>query len=322
MVRDRYHGFYDGASLGKEVSDMTVSNARRPTVILASKAGRLGNRLFQSAHFMGNALAKGYRLFNPSLGEYAQLFEGSNKDPLCGFPQHWRQEDPEFADSCRQVLFQGVQFIGRAAKWGIFPGVRVIDIRRFDEMEEGDIDLNGPIFGELLASGKLILPMGWKFSDHSGMREYRKEIVRYFTPVEPIRNLSEKVVSYARETGDLLVGVHIRQDDYRQWKNGVHFYETERYAQWMREHLERNPGRKVVYLVCASNALNEPLFAGLPIVKGPGFPAGDLHALSLCDKIIGPPSTFSAWASYHGGVPLCVLYDLTSTVLDENFIGW
>jgi len=292
----------------------------KATVIIASKAGRLGNRLFQAAHFMGNALTKGFRLFNPSLGEYAQLFEGSARDPLCGFPQFRRQEDPEFADSCRQVLFQGVQFIGWAARWGIVPGVRVIDIRRFDEMEEGDVDLNGPIFGELLTSGKIILPMGWKFSDHSGMREYREDIVRYFTPVESIKKQSEKVVAYARKTGDLLVGVHIRQDDYRQWKNGVHFYETERYAQWMRELLERNPRRKVVYLVCSSNALNESLFAGLPIVKGPGFPAGDLHALSLCDKIIGPPSTFSAWASYYGGVPLCVLCNTTTSLAAENFL--
>jgi hypothetical protein len=295
---------------------------KRSIVIIASKAGRLGNRLFQSAHFMGNALSKGYRLFNPSLADYAHLFEGSARDPFCGFPQCWRQEDSEFADSCRQVLFQGVQFIGWVATWGIVPGVRVVDIRRFDGMEEGDIDLNGPIFGELLTSGKLILPMGWKFSDHSGMREYRKEIVRYFTPVESITKPAERVVSHAREMGDLLIGVHIRQDDYRQWKSGIHYYETERYAQWMTELSERNLGRRIVFLVCASNAYDETLFTDFSVVKGPGFPAGDLHALSLCDKIIGPPSTFSGWASYHGGAPLCVLHDISSTVSDENFIVW
>ena len=30
----------------------------------------------------------------------------------------------------------------------------------------------------------------------------------------------------------------------------------------------------------------------------------DLYALSRCDYIIGPPSTFSQWASYYGHVPL------------------
>jgi hypothetical protein len=122
--------------------------------------------------------------------------------------------------------------------------------------------------------------------------------------------------------GDLVVGVHIRQDDYRHWKNGIYFYETERYAQWMMELTARNPDKKIVFLVCASNSLDESLFTGLSVVKGPGFPAGDLHALSLCDKIIGPPSTFSGWASYHGAVPLCVLRDASISVAPENFVGF
>jgi hypothetical protein len=292
----------------------------KSTVVIASKAGRLGNRLFQSAHFMGNALAKGYQLFNPSLGEYASLFEGSARDPLCGFPQGWRDLEPEFADQCREVLFEGAQFLGLAAARGIIPGATAIDIRRFDEMEEGDIDLAGEAFGNFLNSGKLLLPMGWKFSDHAGMRQYREAIIRYFTPVESVRKPAENIISRARELGDLLVGVHIRQDDYRRWKNGIHFYETERYVHWMLELLERNPGKQVVFLVCASNPLNESLFRDLSVVKGPGSPCGDLHALSLCDQIIGPPSTFSGWASYHGGVPLCVLQDTSTSLTPKNFV--
>jgi hypothetical protein len=297
---------------------MTTMN--QTTVIIASKAGRLGNRLFQGAHFMGNALSKGYQLFNPSLGEYAHLFEGSARDPLCGFPQPWRDDDPEFADQCRQILFQGVQLLGMATVRGMITGVKSVDIRRFDEVEGGDVDLKGEVFTPLLEAGQLILPMGWKFSDHSGIQKHRKEIVRYFTPVESIRKPAEKIVSHARELGDLLVGVHIRQDDYRQWKNGIHFYETERYAQWMRELSERNSDNKVVFLVCASNSLDESLFNDLSVVKGPGSPCGDLYALSLCDKIIGPPSTFSGWASYHGGVPLCMLQNAFTSVARENFV--
>jgi hypothetical protein len=138
--------------------------------------------------------------------------------------------------------------------------------------------------------------------------------------VESIRRPAEKIVSHARELGDLLVGVHIRQDDYRHWKNGIHFYETERYAQWMRELSERNSDNKVVFLFCASNSLNESLFKDLSVVKGPGSPCGDLHALSLCDQIIGPPSTFSGWASYHGGALLCVLQDTSTSLTPENFV--
>ena len=297
-----------------------MSNLNCPTVIIAAKAGRLGNRLFQSAHFMGNALARGYRLLNPSLGEYARLYEGSAGDPLCGFPRAWRNEDREFADHCREFLYAAIHLLALASVPGIVPGVKGIDIRRFDEAEEGAIELNQGLFSDAINSGKLVLTMGWKFSDHEGMRRYREEIARYFTPILSVRKPAEEVIARARKMGDLLIGVHVRQDDYRRWKNGIHFYETERYAQWMREMLEGNPGKNPVFLICASNSVDDSLFAGLPVIKGPGFPAGDLHALSLCDRIIGPPSTFSSWASYHGDVPICVLHDGSSTVREEDFV--
>jgi len=295
-----------------------MSVHHQAVVMIASKSGRLGNRLFQAAHFMANAMRLNYRLLNPSLGEYAHLFEGSLRDPFCGYPQKWRESDSEFASQCREFLYHGAYLLGLTARMGIVPGVRSIDIRHFDETEEGEVDLNGSFFAEVLESEKLILPLGWKFSDHLGISQYRKEIIRYFTPVESVRNPVEAIVCRARSKGDLLVGVHIRQEDYRNWKNGIHFYETEQYARWMRELADGSPGKRMVFLVCASGALDETLFRDLLIVRGPGFPAGDLHALSLCDKIIGPPSTFSTWASYHGGVPLRVLWDSSDSLSSEK----
>jgi len=292
------------------------------TVMISSKAGRLGNRLFQAAYFMGNALSQGYRLLNPSLGEYAQLFEGSARDPLCGYPEPWRDLDPEFAHQSREFLFPYIHLLGLAAKSGIVPGVTAIDIRRFDSKDDGDIDLNSETFGKCLASRKMILPMGWKFSDYAGIRKHRQEIARYFTPVASVSKPVEALISKARAMGDFLVGVHIRQDDYRQWKNGIHFYETERYVQWMHDVVNHHSERHVVFLVCASNSLDARLFQGLDWCSGPGDPMGDLHALSLCDRIMGPPSTFSGWASYHGGVPICVLRDANASVAPENFVGF
>jgi hypothetical protein len=292
------------------------------TVMISSKAGRLGNRLFQAAYFMGNALSQGYRLLNPSLGEYAQLFEGSARDPLCGYPEPWRDLDPEFAHQSREFLFPYIHLLGLAAKSGIVPGVTAIDIRRFDSKDDGDIDLNSETFGKCLASGKMILPMGWKFSDYAGIRKHRQEIARYFTPVASVSKPVEALISKARAMGDFLVGVHIRQDDYRQWKNGIHFYETERYVQWMHDVVNHHSERHVVFLVCASNSLDARLFQGLDWCSGPGDPMGDLHALSLCDRIMGPPSTFSGWASYHGGSPICVLRDANASVAPENFVGF
>ena len=36
---------------------------------------------------------------------------------------------------------------------------------------------------------------------------------------------------------------------------------------------------------------------------GPGTEIGDLYSLAACDYIIGPPSTYTQWASFYGQVP-------------------
>lgn len=291
----------------------------RPTVIIASKSGRLGNRLFQSAHFMGNALTKGYRLLNPSLGEYAQLFEGSARDPMCGFPHPWKQVEPEFAAQCREMLYQSTHLLGLAVSKCPILGVSSIDIRHLDESDDSGFEMGGGAFGKLLESTNVLFPMGWKFSDHDGIRRHREEITRYLTPIQSVRKSAESVVCSARESGCQVIGVHIRQEDYRFWKGGVHYYETSHYVYWMKRCMEIYPEMKLIFMVCSSNDLDPLEFSGLNVISGPGFPLGDLHALSLCDQIMGPPSTFSSWASYYGNVPLLPLLHRDQEINREGF---
>jgi hypothetical protein len=45
----------------------------------------------------------------------------------------------------------------------------------------------------------------------------------------------------------------------------------------------------------------------------------DLYLLAKCDYIIGPPSTFSLWASFYGSKPLYMIRDLETNITDEIF---
>ena len=45
----------------------------------------------------------------------------------------------------------------------------------------------------------------------------------------------------------------------------------------------------------------------------------DLYALSKCDYIIGPPSSYSQWASFIGDVPLCPLLDSNMDISMDSF---
>ena len=287
---------------------------RQATVVIAAKAGRLGNRLFLSAYFMANALARGYRLMNPALGEYAAFFEGSAKDPFCGFPGTEAQMDPEIAAQCRAFLEPLSGLAGILA-----PGGRTLDIRHSLDAMDGVYDLNCSEFTSLLQDSRLLAVKGWKFRDDTNLVRHHEVIARYFQPIASVRKPVESLLSEARALGDEVIGVHIRQGDYRDWKNGIHYFETEQYAHWMREVSQLDACRNPVFLVCASDSVDDTCFRGLKAVMGPGSVIGDLHALSLCDRIMGPPSTFSTWASFHGRKPLCMLQHNHQEIVRTDF---
>jgi hypothetical protein len=281
---------------------MRPEPSKSTTVVIAAKAGRLGNRLFLSAYFMANALAQRYRLMNPALGEYAAYFEGSARDPLCSFPERSAVLDPEVAGQCRNIAVSLLPLVSH-----LLPHSSILDIRTTHDSRDAVYDLNGEDYHQRLDRGGRLFVKGWKFRDHEHLVSEHRAIAEYFTPVEEIRVKAEHAVRRARAIGDFVIGVHIRQGDYRAWKGGIHYFETEQYVHWMREASSLHPGRRIVFLVCASDRVDSALFGGLPVRMGPGEVVSDLHALSLCDAIMGPPSTFSTWASYSGRVPLCML---------------
>ena len=285
------------------------------TVVIAAKAGRLGNRLFLSAYFMANARARGYLLMNPALGEYAASFEGSARDPLCRFPGVGEGFDPEIVGQCRDAAVTLLPMVSR-----LLPRSRILDIRATHDAGDCVYDLNAEEYLHQLNEGGMLFVKGWKFRDDEHLVAAHRVIAEYFTPVEEIRLRAERAVSQARSQGDLVIGVHIRQGDYRDWKGGIHYFETEQYAHWMREAAAIHPGKRVAFMICASDLIDFGKFGGLAVTSGPGEVVADLHALSLCDGIMGPPSTFSTWASYRGRTPLCMLQHHRQQVQKHDFV--
>jgi len=297
-----------------------MNPANLATVIIASKAGRLGNRLFLSAYFMANALAQGYRLLNPAIDEYGEFFEGSRMDPFCRFPYPINYADTDFASQCRTLVLTTAGFAASCAAAIGLPGVLTLDLRNSHDQEDRDYDLCGEDYSMLLGSCRTLLVKGWKFRDDKNLLRFHSEITRYFMPVKSIQKAAGESVQGARESGDMAIGIHIRQGDYRGWKGGMHYFENSQYAYWMHEAEKLFSERKVVFVICSSEPINLNAFKEHNIATGPGTAIGDLHALSLCDAIMGPPSTFSTWASYHGRVPLCMLQHREQNITKHDFV--
>lgn len=155
---------------------------------------------------------------------------------------------------------------------------------------------------------------GWQHScDKSFIQEHKKEIVKLF---EPSCKIVNKVNCYFEEYDGITIGVHIRRGDYKNYLDGKYYFEDDIYIRAinsMRNELE-NECRQVRFLICS----NEPCEMSdncddvFSIKSTDGVT--DLYALTRCDYIIGPPSSYSQWASFVGDVPLCF-------ILSPNFIA-
>ena len=60
----------------------------------------------------------------------------------------------------------------------------------------------------------------------------------------------------------------------------------------------------MAFLLCSNEELNYADFAGLQVHSATGHFVEDLYALAACDLVLGPPSSYSMWASFYGQVPL------------------
>ena len=279
---------------------------RLATVLVARPEGQLGNRVFQAAAFQAAAWEMGFSLLNPALGAYAEFFPALAEDFFC-------RPEQELPMARWRLLF--CRTLDALTSRPLYPvwaagGCAVLDIAASHDGSEEDYDLCGEEFQRILSQHRLVVAKGWKFRAHEALKSKREDVVRLFTPHSGIRAEVERHIAQAKSGCDILVGLHVRRGDYANWLGGKFFYGLDAYAAWLKAANELWPGKKVGFLICSNERVDDLLrLPGLGVSAGPGAPITDLYALAACDFLIGPPSTFTLWASYYGGAPLHMLME-------------
>ena len=148
--------------------------------------------------------------------------------------------------------------------------------------------------------------------------EYIPEIKRIFSPREDIIIAIQESFKLHKSADNIIIGVHIRRGDYKKFMEGKYFYSIKEYANICRIIQSFFKNKKVKFFIASNEKINSNDFEGLEyfsiensnVVK-------DLYGLSFCDYIIGPPSSFSRWASFYGEVPI---YYLMNTQIKKSDI--
>ena len=151
---------------------------------------------------------------------------------------------------------------------------------------------------------------GW--SNRLGNREM---VIEQSDNIRPLFDFRKDVVNtvndfFSSQEKTTIIGVHIRRGDYKEWLNGVYYFSDEVYYKVMKNLQKQllEKGEKVKFLICSNERINLYNFSELDCFIIPESSSEkDLYALSKSNYIIGPPSSFSQWASFYGKVPVCYM---------------
>lgn len=151
--------------------------------------------------------------------------------------------------------------------------------------------------------------------------EAKPEIIRIFTPKSEIVTQAVSLISKIKETSDLVIGVHIRRGDYKNWNNGRFYFELSQYHCFMKRLQTLYQRKRVAFFISSNEDFSTDIFTECECYRFENSASVvlDLYTLSLTDRIIGPFSTFSRWASFFGEKPICFLEDENQTFTEESF---
>jgi len=286
------------------------------TIIISKKTGRLGNRLQLYAHLLAFALEKDLRLLNPAFAEYSLFFQGTADQRWGKFPKDQDTVSP--SETSREWIYWSNRAAYKLAKPLAISnnaGIRVAKAQssKFIQTDSLWNDFIQESWNILFTQGLHFYSPGEWFLRHG-------DTIRSF--LAPLNCYQEKAIQFVTQIKlqtDVLVGVHLRQTDYQEFVGGRFFYSLNQYLMKMLEIRRLHHPRSCTFLICSDVSWQEGLKQDLKCFSGPRTVIGDLIALSKCDLILGPPSTFSGWAAWYGKVPIHFLENPTISLALDSF---
>lgn len=272
-------------------------------IVLENNAGRMANQLWHFASMYAYCLEKGYVCENWAFFRYVHYFNFSIKNKIVDliFVRFFKLHKSIKLTKALYILFSKiVQKLFR--KKIVRDNNVVFFLPPTPNMKEEQKE-------KLRLIDKLDLTWyfcGWLFRNPDGQKKYHAQIQEYFKPREPWGNMVQNFITNLKNKYKLVVGVHIRQGDYRTWEGGQYYFTCAEVRTILNNFILNYRNLRVadtVFVICSDEKIDEKYFAGLNFVFGPGSEITDLYTLAATDLIIGSTSTYGSWAAYYGEKP-------------------
>ena len=164
---------------------------------------------------------------------------------------------------------------------------------------------------------------GWDtMDDVQYLTQTKKEMQHIFRPRQEIVDKAKLMQEEIRRKSDFVVGVHIRHGDYKTFQGGRYYYTLSEFHYFMKEVKNVFNEKRVAFFISSNETFSTDIFTGCQCYRFEKEQSGDildLYTLSLCDRIIGPWSTYSRWASFINDVPLCFIEEKKQFLTRDSF---
>ena len=251
------------------------------------KRGQLGNQLSILAHLIAFSKEYDYQIIFPESKELSGILKynsGDYKNPAIIFKP--------FTGNYRLINIIKILKFHKSIENFNLRNILIIN-------SSFNVDHNIPF-----KSPKLIFLSDWLFRYYSGVQKHEEYIRATLAFKQELIVESDKFIKIIKRKNPskILIGVHVRRGDYLTWQDGKYYFEDSDYYSKMAEIAVLISGS--IFVVTSNEPIQFDNYNSYPIYYCKGSAIEDLNSLSHCDYIMGPPSTFSGWASFIGNTPL------------------
>ncbi len=249
-------------------------------IIVLEKYGGFCNRLFQSLHYHAFTIEKGLQFYNPTmLG-------------LLKFDNNFYYFLDNFNNFLLKCISKLIKFLFGKDEFCFY----------------------------FSKNNYIRFVSGWDYREYSLTIKHHEALKKIYSFEK--KHLNEKFLSFIRflnfqkKEDKFLVGLHVRRGDYKKWNQGRFFFNDDVYRDVIFKLKNKlvEDNKNPYFIVVSNENLKSEIGADF-FYKGSW--REDQIILQSCDLIIGPPSTFTMWASYISETPLIKL-DPTKEI---NFNG-
>lgn len=294
--------------------------------VISKKTGQLCNQLFLFSNIITIGIETNREVLNPSFYENSSYFKGTKGNKFSRFPRKDKKSifsEKYLSKFLKWYVHLFPLFVFSTYKSSSIKFILAKAIKKnYSHYDEKGLyfdreDSDGRI--EKFKTGKIKLINGFMYLNSPGMKRNRQILCDFFEPCDEYKSKPDQFLKELKKNYELLIGLHIRRGDYRSYRDGRYYYSDDDYRKVIKNLEECFVEKKIKILIVSDENVNSTLIEGNNVSHFGGNMIEDLYLLSECDFIIGPPSTYSKWASFYGEKPLYVLETTDMKISVDEF---